>query len=110
MNTKSKNTKSNWQYFEFDVQSRYGDIRTIKPTDIERGVYKVMGKACFTRGSGDMYDFEGGPFFMIGEQFYHLGIVAAIQPIDSGHDGYSAVLISVDYNENAYKEMKKWQK
>ena len=103
------NNKSNWRYFEFDVRSRYGDIRTIKPTDVPRGIFKVMGKAYFTRGATDMYDFEGGPAFFLGEEFYHLGKIAAILPVDSGHDGYAAVLISVDYNEKSYSEVQKWQ-
>ncbi len=96
-------------YFEFDVGSRYGDLRTIRPTDIAKGVYKVMGKSHFSRGNEEMYDFEGGPFLMVGEQFYHLGTIAAVMPVDSGHDGYCAVLISVDYNEKSYNEVTKWQ-
>lgn len=96
-------------YFEFYDRSRYGDIRTIQPTDIAKGVYKVMGKSHFSRGNNEMYDFEGGPFLMVGEKFYHLGTIAAVMPVDSGHDGYCAVLVSVDYNEKSISEAMNWQ-
>ncbi len=96
-------------YFEFDDYSRYGDLRTIRPIDIANGVFKVMGKSLFSRGGEGMYDFEGGPLLMIGEQFYSLGTIAALQSIPSNVDGYCAVLVSVDYNKKTISEAMNWQ-
>jgi len=97
-------------YFSFDTHNRYGKLRTIRPTDIANGVFKVMGKSLYSRGGEGMYDFEGGPFLMVGEPFYGLGTIAALQSIASGYDGYCAVLVTVDYNEKSASEAMKWQK
>ena len=83
------------------TQSRYGDKRTIECVDSEKGIFKVYGKSLFSRGAEGMFDFEGGPMLMVGEEFYGLGTIAGLdsnrRPEDEGTD--ACVYVSVDLNK-----------
>ena len=56
----------------------------------------------------DMFDFEGGPMLMVGEEFYGLGTIAGLdsrrKPEDKGID--ACVYISIDLNWRTKNEFK----
>ena len=83
------------------TQSRYRDKRTIECVDSEKGIFKVYGKSDFCRQGEGMFDFEGGPMLMVGEEFYGLGTIAGIdshrRPEDEVTD--ACVYVSVDLNK-----------
>jgi hypothetical protein len=48
------------------VKSRYGDERII--TLLEDGSYRVEGRSLYTRHGDGLFDFEGGPCYMVGDR------------------------------------------
>jgi len=104
--------------------SRYGQPRRVLLLDPDAGVFLVYGKSAYSRMGVDesdsdsinYYDFEGGPFLMVGEQFYDFGTIAALLPTKTkglpseGIEEHPAVLVSVDYSKKGYKEIQKWRK
>ena len=72
------------------IYSRYGVKRTI--TQVEINTFLVAGQSKFTRGAEDMFDFEGGPCYVVGQDFYGSKIVD-IRPTDYG------VLLTVENDE-----------
>ena len=91
------------------TQSRYGNRRTIECVDSEKGIFKVYGKSLFTRGAENMFDFEGGPMLMVGEEFYGFGTIAGLdttkKPKD--HDLDACVYVSVDLNKKTIREFRR---
>jgi hypothetical protein len=110
--------------YAFYVNSRYGTTRTVRLLDPEAGVFLVHGESAFSRMGAsendsthiELYDFEGGPFLMLGENFYDFGTIAALLPTETqdmpshGIKSEPAVLVSVNYSPKGYKEIRKWQK
>ena len=90
------------------TQSRYGARRIIECIDSEQGIFKMSGKSDFCRQGEDMFDFEGGPMLMVGEEFYGLGTIAGLdssrKPEDKGID--ACVYISIDLNWRTKNEFK----
>ena len=90
------------------TQSRYGARRIIECIDPEQGIFKMSGKSDFCRQGEDMFDFEGGPMLMVGEEFYGLGTIAGLdssrKPEDKGID--ACVYISIDLNWRTKNEFK----
>lgn len=91
------------------TQSRYGDKRTIECVDPKQGIFKIYGKSHFARQGEGMFDFEGGPMLMVGEEFYGFGTIAGLdstrKPEDQGID--ACVYVSVDMNKKTIKELNK---
>lgn len=91
------------------TQSRYGDKRTIECVDPKQGIFKIYGKSYFARQGEGMFDFEGGPMLMVGEEFYGFGTIAGLdstrKPEDQGMD--ACVYVSVDMNKKTIKELNK---
>ena len=72
-----------WEFYkEFTVTSRYGHERLIR--NIEDRQYILVGKSEFVRAGQDFIDYEGGPFLRVGDDFYGLGPIKALKPINSG--------------------------
>lgn len=72
------------------IYSRYGKKRTI--TQVGINTFLVAGESKFTRGAEDMFDFEGGPCYVVGDDFYGSKIVS-VRPTDYG------VLVIVENDE-----------
>lgn len=91
------------------TQSRYGVKRTIECVDPKQGIFKIYGKSDFARQGEDMFDFEGGPMLLVGEEFYGFGTIAGLdsnrKPEDQGID--VCVYVSVDMNTKTIREMRK---
>ena len=92
------------------LNSRYGVPRTLEVLDEKQGFFALYGESNYIRQSSDMFDFEGGPFVMIGEQFLDLGTVTAIsQQPQTGitvpsADGVAMVYITIEYLDK-YKKI-----
>lgn len=71
----------------------------------------MYGKSYFTREGEGMFDFEGGPMLMVGEDFYGLGTIAALyskwEMIDEGVDTENLVYVSVDLNKKTIRALRK---
>ena len=93
------------------TQSRYGDKRTIECVDVERGIFKIYGKAHFCRGGDGMFDFEGGPMLEVGEQFYGLGTIAGLDTTKRDEDRDmqdtdACVYVSIDMNKKTIRALR----
>ena len=92
------------------LMSRYGVPRTLEVLDEKQGFFVLYGESKFIRQSFNMFDFEGGPFVMEGEQFLELGTVTAIsQQPQTGMtalsvDGVAMVYITIEYLDK-YKKI-----
>jgi hypothetical protein len=92
------------------LNSRYGVPRTLEVLDEKQGFFCLYGESKFIRQSFNMFDFEGGPFVMEGEQFLELGTVTAIsQQPQTGMtapsvDGVAMVYITIEYLDK-YKKI-----
>ena len=89
------------------TQSRYGDKRTIECVDPKQGIFKVYGKSCFARQADGMFDFEGGPMFLVGEQFYGLGDIVGIEIGEKPEDQSlgTCIYVSIDMNWRTVNEL-----
>jgi hypothetical protein len=76
-------------------KSRYGDERTI--TLLEDGSYKVEGRSLYTRHGDGLFDFEGGPCYIVGERFFDgIGdlIIDSVKPVEATQDNWGAVIVT----------------
>ena len=95
------------------LNSRYGVPRTLEVLDEKQGFFVLYGESKFIRQSFNMFDFEGGPFVMEGEQFLELGTVTAIsQQPQTGMtapsvDGVAMVYITIEYLDKHKKILAK---
>ena len=76
-------------------KSRYGDERIL--TLLEDGFYKVEGRTLYTRHGDGLFDFEGGPCYMVGDRLLNVDdevIIESLKIDDSVVDNdYAAVII-----------------
>ena len=72
------------------IYSRYGKKRTI--TQVGTNTFLVAGESRYMRGAEDMFDFEGGPCYIVGQDFYGSKIVD-VRPAEYG------VLLTVENDE-----------
>ena len=87
------------------VTSRYGDSRVI--SQIATNTYRVEGHSLYTRGATredgvmEMFDFEGGPCYVLGQRFPLKDSSTVITELRSGSQGaasgkpYSSVIVTV---------------
>lgn len=84
---------------KFTVQSRYGEPRTIEKIDDQ--TYILSGKSHFCRGGEGMADLEGGPFLMVGHDFYKLGIITEVKFLHSDKEGFAKIKVIVNDKDNS---------
>ena len=107
------NTSMKTQPIKMTLNSRYGVPRTLEVLDEKQGFFVLYGESKFIRQSFNMFDFEGGPFVMEGEQFLELGTVTAIsQQPQTGMtapsvDGVAMVYINIEYLDKHKKILAK---
>ena len=94
------------------LNSRYGVPRTLEVLDENQGFFCLYGESRYIRQSTDMFDFEGGPFVMIGEEFLDYGTVTSIsQQPQTGMTPPSVemamVYITIEYNDKHKKILAK---
>jgi hypothetical protein len=66
------------------VYSRYGDERIISIT--EDGRYKVKGRSLYSRHGDGLFDFEGGPCFIVGDRLLDIDDTSIIKKIEIDQD------------------------
>ena len=87
------------------TQSRLGEKRTIECVDSEAGIFRIYGSSDFYNFSPYMFEFQGGPMIHIGEEFYGLGQITAIELFDNIENSTdTCVYVSVDMNKKTILE------
>ena len=92
------------------IKNRYGEIRNIDLLDQDRGIFCMHGLSKFTRGADGMFDFEGGPMLLVGEEFYGAGTISALsvfppEGIKSPTTKGAAIFVFVDFNAATLKRL-----
>jgi hypothetical protein len=88
------------------IKSRYGDERII--TLLEDGSYKVEGRSLYSRFGDGLFDFEGGPCFIVGDRLLNIEDDVIIESIKVLHDTPEGVAGCILYvKENHVKVSKK---
>lgn len=88
------------------IKSRYGDERII--TLLEDGSYKVEGRSLYSRFGDGLFDFEGGPCFIVGDRLLDVEDDVVIEAIKIIHDTPEGVAGCILYvKENNVKVSKK---
>ena len=94
---------------KLNFESRYGKPRTLVVLNEEEGVLCICGQSDYVRQGVDMFDFEGGPFIMVGEDFYGTGKITSVStslPTGIKKPKYaygSIVYFTIDYSTEARK-------
>ena len=76
-------------------KSRYGDERTL--TLLEDGSYKIEGRSLYTRHGDGLFDFEGGPCYIVGDRLLDVDgevIIDSVKPVESTQDNWAAVIVT----------------
>jgi len=76
-------------------KSRYGDERIL--TLLEDGSYKIEGRSLYTRHGDGLFDFEGGPCYIVGDRLLDVDgevIIDSVKPVESTQDNWAAVIIT----------------
>jgi len=78
-------------------KSRYGDERTI--TLLEDGRYRVEGRTLYTRHGDGLFDFEGGPCYIVGDRLFEVSNTPVIEKVEIDEsvvaDNYAGVILTV---------------
>jgi hypothetical protein len=91
------------------IKSRYGDERII--TLLEDGSYKVEGRSLYSRFGDGLFDFEGGPCFIVGDRLLNVEDDVIIESIKVLHDTPEGVAGCILYvKENYVKVSKKFNR
>ena len=92
-------------------KSRYGDERIL--TLLEDGSYKVEGRTLYTRHGDGLFDFEGGPCYMVGDRLLDVDdevIIESLQ-VDQSVDkeDYAAVIIKTRNAKRGKSKIRWWK-
>lgn len=77
------------------IKSRYGDERLI--TLLEDGSYRIEGRSMYTRHGDGLFDFEGGPCYVVGDRLLDIEdnlIIESVKAVDSNKKDWGAVIIT----------------
>lgn len=78
-------------------KSRYGDERTI--TLLEDGRYRVEGRTLYTRHGDGLFDFEGGPCYIVGDRLFEVSNKLIIEKVEIDEsivgNNYAGVILTV---------------
>ena len=88
------------------IHSRYGQIRYIELVDQDKGIFVVHGNSTYARYATDLFDFEGGPCIIVGDDFFGIGIVTHVstkapEGVSVHFGNASYVYVTVDYSKDA---------
>lgn len=79
------------------VYSRYGDERIISIT--EDGRYKIKGRSLYTRHGDGLFDFEGGPCYIVGDRLLDVDDFLIIEKVEIDQNivekNYAGVILTV---------------
>lgn len=90
-------------------KSRYGDERII--TLLEDGRYRVEGRTLYTRHGDNLFDFEGGPCYIVGDRLLDVEDDLIIEKLEIDEsidaDNYAAVILTVKKGKKKHGKEKK---
>ena len=79
------------------IKSRYGDERIISIT--EDGRYKIKGRSLYTRHGDGLFDFEGGPCYIVGDRLLDVDDFLIIEKVEIDQNivekNYAGVILTV---------------
>ena len=87
------------------IKSRYGDERTI--TLLEDGSYKIEGRSLYTRHGDGVFDFEGGPCYIVGDRLLDVGgdlTIESVKPIEASQENWGAVILTTKQTKTKGKQ------
>lgn len=77
-------------------KSRYGDERTL--TLLEDGSYRVEGRSLYSRHGDGLFDFEGGPCYIVGDRLLDVEddlVIESVKAEDSNMKDHVCCIITV---------------
>lgn len=77
-------------------KSRYGDERTL--TLLEDGSYRVEGRSLYSRHGDGLFDFEGGPCYIVGDRLLDVEddlVIESVRGEESDQKDYVCCRITV---------------
>jgi hypothetical protein len=89
-------------------KSRYGDERIL--TLLEDGSYKVEGRSLYTRHGDGLFDFEGGPCYMVGDRLLEVDgnlIIESVKSVETTQENWAAVIVTTKKGKINVKVSKK---
>jgi hypothetical protein len=89
-------------------KSRYGDERIL--TLLEDGSYKIEGRSLFTRHADGLFDFEGGPCYIVGDRLLEVDgnlIIKSVKSAETAQENWAAVIVTTRERKNNVKVSKK---
>jgi len=89
-------------------KSRYGDERIL--TLLENGSYKVEGRSLYTRHGDGLFDFEGGPCYMVGDRLLEIDgnlIIESVKSVETNQENWAAVIVTTKKGKTNVKVSKK---
>jgi hypothetical protein len=76
-------------------KSRYGDERTL--TLLTDGSYKIEGRSLYTRHGDGLFDFEGGPCYIVGDRLLEVDgnlIIESVKSVETTQENWAAVIVT----------------
>lgn len=93
------------------IKSRYNEKRYVKLVDQNLGIFCVSGSSAYFRFGDGLFDFDGGPCYMVGDSFEDMGTITGVYPIlpdenipSTNRDGM--VMVTVKLNAAVKKNIK----
>jgi|694.fasta_scaffold116897_2 hypothetical protein len=89
-------------------KSRYGDERIL--TLLEDGSYKIEGRSLYTRHGDGLFDFEGGPCYIVGDRLLEVDgnlIIKSVKSAETAQENWAAVIVTTRERKNNVKVSKK---
>ena len=80
------------------LDSRYGQKRFVR--NVDENNFVVYGESSFHRVGEDFFDFQGGPFLMVGMPASMLGIdddrsIVKVTALDCKDEGYAECMVEI---------------
>jgi hypothetical protein len=89
-------------------KSRYGDERTL--TLLTDGSYKIEGRSLYTRHGDGLFDFEGGPCYIVGDRLLEVDgnlIIESVKSVECTQENWAAVIVTTKKGKTNVKVSKK---
>lgn len=85
-------------------KSRYGDERTL--TLLEDGSYRVEGRSLYSRHGDGLFDFEGGPCYIVGDRLLDVAddlVIESVKAEETSMRDHACCRITVKQRMNRKK-------
>jgi hypothetical protein len=87
---------------EQQLESRYGSPRFIRRVDED--TFVIYGESRYFRVGEEFFDFEGGPFILIGMKASLLGLkddrrIVSVKALDCEKEGYAECMVKLEHDK-----------